>query len=452
MSEKFPSWPPAPGGANEVSAEVSIFDDTEELATTVDAGLVNQPVVPDYPAVATFGRFEILGRLARGGMAEIFLARESFGGMTRHVVVKRILPHMASNEEFIAMFLDEGRIATRLYHPNICHVFECGHVDGSYFMILEWVYGVPLRRVIRRAGEMGGGVPTAIAAKIISQVALALDYAHAVAGPDGEPLGVIHRDVSPHNVMVGWDGSVKLLDFGIAKAATQAERTAAGVLKGKYSYLSPEQCRGGDIDRRSDIFALGILSFETLTGRPLYHRGTVLNTMTAIVQEDVPSARSVLPEITPELDRITAKALQKDPQLRHQRAGEMHLEIEQHLTRTQPVTADDIANFIRPLFDEEERSPLPVRVRGHTGSLQLTPTGGSDSIESGSFGPFGQQLGPRPLGVPDFAAPMPEVRIENTEKLAASLARRSQGGLIILLAVLAVALAAAIVAALWYGR
>jgi serine/threonine-protein kinase len=367
-------------------AGLSIFEDVEDAPTTIDASSLfrEHENVPYYPAMATFGRFELLGRLAMGGMAEIFLAREVVQGVPRHLVIKRVLPHVADDEDFIRMFLDEAKIATRLYHPNVCHMYEGGQIEGSYFMAMEWVHGVPLRRLIRRSRDTGG-IPVPVGLKVLSHVAEALHYCHHACDADGRPLQIVHRDVSPHNVMVSHSGLVKLLDFGIAKASTQAEKTEAGVIKGKYSYLSPEQCRGGEVDARSDIFALGVCLFETVTGKPLYHRGTVLNTMTAIVHEDVPSARRAVPELPVEIDMIIRTALAKDPEDRFQTAREMHDAIEHFLaSHDLAIDAHRIGSHLATVFDDEERLPLPNVGLGTGSHPALTPGG-----VSASFGPFG---------------------------------------------------------------
>ncbi|MBW2460377.1 MAG: serine/threonine protein kinase [Deltaproteobacteria bacterium] len=368
-------------------------DDDDEFATTVDAGLYTKRPVPDYDVLAKFGPFEILGRIARGGMAEVYLARDKNpDGTSRHVVLKRVLPEYEGNPEFLEMFLEEGKMASRLYHPNVCHVYEAGDVDGATFMTLEWVYGVPLRKVIRLAWD-GDGIPTPIGAKIISKVAAALHYVHNAKGVQGRPLNIIHRDVSPHNIMVSWEGSVKLLDFGIAKTTATAQ-TDAGVLKGKYSYLSPEQARGQRVDPRSDIFALGICLYETLTGKPLYHRDTVLNTLTAVAEEPVPSAREVNPEVSAGLDAVVKRALAKDPTERFTTAGEMQEAIDEALIAEAAfVDPKVIKGFLDKTFDANDKLPLPKRAEKLTGSFQT----GTPSSMSGSFGPFGK----RPRGKAD---------------------------------------------------
>jgi serine/threonine-protein kinase len=359
-------------------------DDDEDFATVVDASLFSQPDIPDYDVLAQFGHFEILGRIARGGMAEVYLARDRHtDGSVRHVVVKRVLPEFEDNQEFLDMFLEEGKMATRLYHPNVCHVYEIGEIEGATFMALEWVYGIPLRTVIRRSIEKER-IPPAIGAKIIAKVAAALHYVHNAKGVHGKSLNIIHRDVSPHNVMISWDGNIKLLDFGIAKTTAKESQTDAGVLKGKYSYLSPEQARGQRVDPRADIFALGICLYETLTGQPLYHRETVLNTLTAITEEPVPSARAVNPDVSAKLDEIVKKALAKEPEDRFATAGDMQQAIDEALiSQGEYVDPVRISKFLDTLFDETDKQPLAKRAQKLTGSFQGTP-----SVSSGSFGPF----------------------------------------------------------------
>jgi len=409
--------PPAPSAAVSAGSE-SLFDDELDAPTTVDASAFQSPSVPDYPSIGNFGPYEILGKIAMGGMAEIFLARDRMeDGGVRHLVIKRVLPHMADNDSFIAMFLDEARIANRLYHPNVAHVYESGEINDAYFMAMEWVHGPPLRRVIRRAYENGAGIEAAVGVKIISLMAEALHYAHNAQGEGGRPLYIVHRDVSPHNIMISWTGGVKLLDFGIAKASSQHAQTQAGQVKGKYSYMSPEQCRSSeDIDHRSDIFALGICLYEVLTGHPLYHHDTVLNTMQAIVYGDVPSVREQDPTLPHELDRIVQKALAKDPAHRFQTAAELHDALERFLAMRQEwVDPGRISAFLDTLFDEEDKMPLRPPSR-QTGSFPgLTPSG------SGSFGPFGSR--PRqmePVERLDVRDSMPKPSSITTARVAAS--------------------------------
>ncbi|MEM9192837.1 MAG: serine/threonine-protein kinase [Myxococcota bacterium] len=313
------------------------------------------------PAITSFGRYQILGRIALGGMAEIFLAREQGeAGTSRSLVIKRVLSHVADDERFQKMFLDEARLAMKLSHPGICHMYEFGQLEGSYFIAMEWVNGVPLGKLIKRAKRHTGGVPPFIAARIIAQTAEALEYAHTAVDDDGTPLGIVHRDVSPQNIMVSFNGSVKLLDFGIAKADSHDTKTSAGQVKGKFAYMSPQQCVGDPIDGRADVFALGVCLYEALTAKNLYRRKTEYETMRAIIEGPVPSPRSVHAHVPAELDGICQRALAKDPADRFQTAGEMQQALEEWLAqRQQVVNAAALAEYTGTLFREErERGPL----------------------------------------------------------------------------------------------
>jgi serine/threonine-protein kinase len=366
----------------------SLFDDDGDERTVVDLDLDDQPAVPHYPALAVFGPFEILGRLARGGMAEVYLAREPTAeGKPRHVVLKRILPEREDDAEFIRMFREEAALARNLYHPNVCHVYEAGELDGRTFMTLEWVYGVSLRDLLRRASRQGG-IPIRIACHVAARVAAALDYVHRATGVDGKQLAIVHRDVSPHNVMIGWDGRVKLLDFGIAKTSEAEEQTEAGVLKGKHAYLAPEQARGRAVDPRTDIFALGIVLHELLTGRPLYHREGLLPTLDAILNEPAPTTRAVRPEIPPAIDAIVLRALAKDPASRFPTAGHLREALESALdTLGGAVTQSEVIELLDARFGPDDRVPLPEQSAKLTGSFSALSE--SYSSVSASYGPFG---------------------------------------------------------------
>ncbi len=363
------------------SADVD-FDDQTQIDTgkgdlpPVVTGAAH-PLSPDFPAIDFYGRYEILGLLATGGMAEVFLAREaSKHGAVRHVAVKRILPQIADDDTFIQMFLDEARLAMRLNHPNICHIYDLGELEETYFIAMEWVNGIPFGRAITKARDRGG-IPIPVAIKVLSQVADALNYAHQARDGVGRPLNIVHRDVSPQNIMVRFDGVVKLLDFGIAKAATQTSQTEAGIVKGKFSYMSPEQCLGKPLDARSDIFALGACLYEALTGKPAFRRSTDLDTMRAIVHEAPPSARLVREDVPPRLDAIVRKALAKDPAQRYQTAGEMYVALERFLAEQgEFVHAMHIAQFLeRVMPDAQAAGPF---------SPESSPSGKAYKIGSGS--------------------------------------------------------------------
>ena len=307
------------------------------------------------PVFSRYGRFELLGRLARGGMAEILLARErALGDAYRYVVVKRILPQSAEDDEYVKMFLAEGRLMMGLSHPNICHVYDVGQDGATWFIAMEWVHGESLMKLIRRARNRGVSVPPLLAARILADVASALHSAHTAKDASGNPLGLVHRDVSPHNVMITYDGAVKLLDFGIAKVTSSKDHTTTGIVKGKFAYMAPEQCLGRPLDARADVFALGVCLFEALTGRSLYRRGNDYDTLHAVIKEPVPSVRDLDDRIPEALDRIVQTALQKDRDARWQSAQEMQLQLEKFLAdERQVVSSALVRKMMRRLFAEE---------------------------------------------------------------------------------------------------
>lgn len=274
--------------------------------------------------IAKIGRYDVIGRIASGGMAEIFLARER-GPHTvgRHLVIKRILSHMTDDERMVEMFVHEAKLCMNLSHPHICPIYEFGKDEGGrFFLAMEWVRGISLRDLLDR---IGGPLPIAFVAKIFADVAGALHHAHTCTDQAGKPLAIVHRDVNPENLMIGFDGVTKLLDFGVAAAATERKhKTEAGNLKGKFAYISPEQYQGHPLDGRSDVFSLGVSLYEALTGMSLYDRASEYETVAAIVLDpDVPSIRTTNPEVPPELDVIVQMSLAKDRDERYPSADEL---------------------------------------------------------------------------------------------------------------------------------
>lgn len=269
-----------------------------------------------------FGKYLLLERVNVGGMAEVFVAKSSNPEMGV-VAVKKILPTMAEDVEFITMFLDEARISVRLSHPNVVSVFDLGKVDDSFFIAMEYLSGRDIRTLQERYVQRRELMPTAQAAYLVAKICEGLDYAHAVTDEKGHPLNVIHRDVSPQNILVGYDGRVKVIDFGIAKAANRSQKTQAGILKGKFGYMSPEQVRGLTLDGRSDIFAVGILLYELLTGEKLFMGESDFSTLEKVRAAHVPSPRQFNPAIAPELERVLYKALARERDDRYARAGDL---------------------------------------------------------------------------------------------------------------------------------
>ncbi|HEU4734524.1 MAG TPA: protein kinase [Kofleriaceae bacterium] len=270
------------------------------------------------------GRYEVISHLATGGMAQIYLARQSgLGSFERHVVLKTILRERATDQRFVTMFLDEARLAATLNHQNVAQVYEVDQADGAYFMAMEYVHGENTRAILETTIRRGWTIPLELAVMIISGAAAGLHHAHERRGKNGQPLNIVHRDVSPANIMVGYDGSVKVLDFGIAKAEERATKTIGGTIKGKYGYMSPEQCKGKPIDRRSDIFALGIVLYELTTLRRAFKGNDDFETMKRIVAGDLVLPTTLVPGFPRELEAIILTALAGDPAARFQSAQEL---------------------------------------------------------------------------------------------------------------------------------
>jgi serine/threonine protein kinase len=272
-----------------------------------------------------FGKYYLLERINVGGMAEVFKAKTvGVEGFERIVALKRILPSIAEDEEFITMFIDEAKIAVQLQHANIAQIFDLGKVEDSYFIALEYVNGRDLRGIFDDLRKQGQNMPMPQVCYLIMQLCEGLDYAHNKRDAQGHELNLVHRDVSPQNVLLGYDGEVKLIDFGIAKAAGKASKTQAGILKGKFGYMSPEQVRGLPIDRRSDIFALGIVLYEMLTGERLFIGESDFSTLEKVRNVEIIPPSSFNAEIPDKLERIVLKALEKNVEDRYQNAIDLH--------------------------------------------------------------------------------------------------------------------------------
>ena len=267
----------------------------------------------------------LLERINVGGMAEVYRAK-SFGveGFERIVAIKRILPTLADDREFISMFVDEARIASHLTHQNIVQIYELGKEAGMFFISMEYVAGKDLRQILDGQKKQNARLDAVVGAFVIAKVCEALDYAHRKRDPAGRDLGIIHRDVTPQNVIISYQGEVKLCDFGIAKAASRISRTQVGVLKGKFAYMAPEAVEGHDVDRRADIFALGIIFYEMLTGQRLFLGESDYATLEAVRAADIPSPAQLNPDLSPHLEAIVLKMLARDPQARYQWASEVH--------------------------------------------------------------------------------------------------------------------------------
>lgn len=294
-------------------------------------------------------------KLATGGMAELFLARErGIGGLERLVVIKRIKPRLARDPSFVDMFLREARIVARLNHPNIVQIFELGEEAGEYFIAMEYIHGSTVRELQVLAERDGTSFPIEIALTIAIQACKGLQAAHELKDLEGNPLSLVHRDVSPHNLMCTSKGYVKLLDFGVAKSTKGTEQTYSGNLKGKFAYMSPEQCQGEELDPRSDIFGLGIVLWEMLAGTRLFKREKDLDMMRAVLKEETAPPGQHNPAVTPEIDAVVLKALQKDRSDRFETARAMRKALVQAARKAGLHTGEDeLAEFTRRIAGEQ---------------------------------------------------------------------------------------------------
>ena len=288
-------------------------------------------------------------------MAQIYLARQSgLGAFERHVVLKTILRERATDQRFVTMFLDEAKLAATLNHQNIAQVYEVDQADGAYFMAMEYVHGENARAILETTLRRGWTIPLELAVMIISGAAAGLHHAHERKGKNGQPLNIVHRDVSPANIMVGYDGSVKVLDFGIAKAEERATKTVGGTIKGKYGYMSPEQCKGKPIDRRSDIFALGICLYELTTLRRAFKGNDDFETMKRIVAGDVILPSVAVPGYPAELEAIVLTAMANDVSSRFQTAQEMIEALDSFAVRAKLTgTNTAMGRFMVQLFGQK---------------------------------------------------------------------------------------------------
>lgn len=323
------------------------------------------PAIPPPPAASPgddnmpvrFGKYTLIRKLAVGGMAELFLAlQRSVAGFEKLIVVKRVLPHLVKDESFIEMLLAEARIAATLNHPNVAHIYDVGSVDGQFYIAMEHIHGEDLRSLVRQMKKMNvTAFPLEHALAIVLGCCAGLAYAHDKKDLDGEPMGIVHRDVSPQNILVTFTGDVKLVDFGIAKAGRgQMEDTGSGQLKGKVPYMSPEQAQGENLDKRSDIFSLGIILFELCTGRRLFRGQNEMETLRKIVEEEYPRPRELNPNLSPRLEEIILRALEKSLDRRYQTARDMQADLEDYIRAEQlKVSSLSLGTWMQDLFREK---------------------------------------------------------------------------------------------------
>lgn len=311
---------------------------------------------------SSFGRYQLLLEMARGGMATLFLARltgpESFEKL---IVIKRIHDHYATEASFIQMFLDEARIAAAIQHPNVATVFDMGRQDQAYFIAMEYVHGQNMKDILRAAARQEGVLHWSLACRLVADAAAGLHAAHELKSSDGVPMNVVHRDVSPQNLLVSYDGSVKVVDFGIAYAAERLTSTAAGTVKGKAAYMSPEQVESAPVDRRSDIFSLGIVLWEGITMRRLFRADNEAATLLKVRDCKIPSPRQADARLPVELERITMKALARDVGDRYAKASDLEEDLNRllvseghYVSRNQVETVMDLLFHDRRKIKDEQ--------------------------------------------------------------------------------------------------
>ncbi len=318
------------------------------------------------------GKYQLIRKLATGGMAEVFLAKAAGPmGFEKTLVVKRILPHLAEDPSFVEMFLSEAKLAAQLNHPNIVQIFDFGEADGEYFLAMEYIDGPNLRVLLKRATQQGMALPPALCARLIASACEGLAFAHDFADPStGELLGLIHRDISPDNVLVSRQGAVKVVDFGIAKAAGQSHKTQSGVIKGKLAYMPPEQIRAKPLDRRVDVYALGVVLYELLTGNKPFEATTDASLMQSILFEPLVPAAQHRPDLPEALLRILDRALSKDREQRYPDCLALSAELEEFILSVgKPVTTQQIVQLVAQVSPQGE-PPVPTPQPG-------TPRSGS---------------------------------------------------------------------------
>jgi serine/threonine protein kinase len=362
--------------------------------------------------IAPFGRYLLLQRVSVGGMAEVFKALPQ--GATRIdqiIAIKRILPNIAEDSEFIGMFIDEARLAGQLTHPNICRIYELGRVGQDHYIAMQFLWGRDLLKVMNRFKKAGQPMPPPMAAYIMARAGAALHYAHTKHDASGQPLHIIHRDVSPQNIIVGYSGQVKLIDFGVARAASQSQKTQAGILKGKFGYMSPEMIRGLPVDHRSDVFAMGICLHEALTGSRLFYGESDFATLELVRDARVMPPSHKVPGIPPALDDIVMRALARDVDDRYSSAAELEAALDGFIANhCMSYGEPDVGDMMRQAFAPEvarEKERLSVfsemltrgeLVRG--ASVPGLPADQAASGERASDAPVAPPRVTRPQGLP----------------------------------------------------
>lgn len=363
-----------------------------------------------------YDKYTLIGKLGHGGMAEVNLAVvQGKGGFRKLTVIKRLHRHLAVEPGFIDMFLDEARLAARLNHPHCVQTYEVGEVEDNHFLAMEYLDGQGLERLLRMSGQQEMPMPSEVSARIISDALDGLAYAHELADFDGSALGVVHRDVSPQNIFITYNGVVKLLDFGIAKAATHIVETKTGVIKGKYAYIAPEQALGQSVDQRSDLWSMGVVLWEVLTGRRLFKSVNELATLHETLQGEIKLPSAFCRDLPTDLDTICMRALQRDPEERYQSAQEMREDLERYLSALpDPPGRKHIARLMKDRFGgviTQHKETLAACLQGtgqvtHSTIERLVPPS-TTSSEAGMVTPSFSGVHVNDVGVTPTPTPTP---------------------------------------------
>ena len=368
-------------------------------------------LIPKPAAGQGIGRYQLCFELASGGMASVYLARaEGAPGFQKLVALKRIHPHLVAEEDYVRMFLDEAHIASRVTHPNVCSVFDFGHAAGEYFIAMEYLVGEPLsrvhRRVIASADQRSSPLLPARMARVIAQACEGLHAAHELKDADGVSFHVVHRDVSAENLFVTYDGMTQVVDFGIAHARQRQHQTDAGQVKGTFPYMAPEQMAAAAVDRRVDVWALGVVLWELLTLRRLFLKDTDVNTMYAVLSSEIEPPSAYRSDVPKELDEIVLKSLQRNPDERWQTTREMGTALRRFLAKQPELTGPaEVAEWMSELFPDGEAQKRRL--------MEIARSGAKPTIEEPPIQPR-DKSGRRALPIPQTAgraakptAPMP---------------------------------------------
>jgi serine/threonine-protein kinase len=355
----------SPIGSTETQSEAAVEQTIEAAAAELTEQMPVSHKIPDK-----IGRYVVLDRLGAGGMAEVFLAKQDGpAGFEKTVVIKRSFPHLAENERYVDMFMREAKIAARLNHPNIVQIYDFGSDDGLYFIAMEYVDGLTLHRLAKRAWRVGRSLPIEIIVQAMADAALGLNHAHNLRGQSGEHVTLVHRDISPDNLMVNRDGATKVLDFGIAKASDTQSVTRTGEIKGKIPFMSPEQVQGQPVDGRSDLYSLGICFYWMLTGKRPFQGSSDFVTMQAVIEEHPEKPSHFNPSVPAEIDAIVMKLLEKDAPARYQSGQELFDELNGLLPANRSTTRKFVGDLMSA--DIPDKGDAPVTIS--EGFLPATP-------------------------------------------------------------------------------